>query len=188
MPPRRRRADAQRSIAAILDAAVKVLNTRPDASMEEIAQAAGVTRQTVYAHYPSRDALVIAVGERALADVLSALEAAELGKGPPEDALERLLDITWEAAEEILRIPFPRFAAEEERELHDPMFEPLERLIRRGQRAGAFDRRLPSAWLGTSFFALSHAAAEEVAAGRLSPARARKLLRRSVLHLFGVPD
>ena len=45
------RADAERSIAAILDAAVQVLAARPDAGMGEIAKAAGVARQTVYAHF-----------------------------------------------------------------------------------------------------------------------------------------
>ncbi|MGR6999045.1 helix-turn-helix domain-containing protein [Yinghuangia aomiensis] len=55
-PPRRRRADAQRSIDAILDAARRLLGDRLDVGMEDIAAAAGVTRQTVYAHFPSRDA------------------------------------------------------------------------------------------------------------------------------------
>ena len=45
------RADAERSIAAILDAAVQVLADRPEAGMGEIAKAAGVARQTVYAHF-----------------------------------------------------------------------------------------------------------------------------------------
>ena len=60
-PPRSRRSDARRSIDAILNAARIVLGERSDASMEEIATAAGVTRQTVYAHFPSRDALIAAL-------------------------------------------------------------------------------------------------------------------------------
>lgn len=55
---RRRRADAERSNAAILDAAAGVLAQRPQASIEEIAKAAGISRQTVYAHFPAREVLL----------------------------------------------------------------------------------------------------------------------------------
>jgi AcrR family transcriptional regulator len=75
-PAERRRADAERNIAAILDAAVELLGERPDSSMAEIAAAAGVARQTVYAHYDSREALLAAVAERAMATPPSCRVAA----------------------------------------------------------------------------------------------------------------
>ncbi|HEY1176442.1 MAG TPA: TetR family transcriptional regulator, partial [Phytomonospora sp.] len=58
-----------------------VLGDRPDASMEEIAAEAHVTRQTVYAHFPSRDALMAALVEAAAADYATLLDAAELAAG-----------------------------------------------------------------------------------------------------------
>ena len=51
---RRRRSDAERSIAAIVGAAVEAFGRRSDVSMSEIATAAGVGRVTLYAHFPSR--------------------------------------------------------------------------------------------------------------------------------------
>ena len=62
----RRRADAQRNIERILDAAVEALTDDLDASMSEIARRAGVVRATIYVHYPTREALLDAVTERAL--------------------------------------------------------------------------------------------------------------------------
>src|SRR5690242_10758126 len=95
-PTRRRRSDARRSVEAILGAARTVLGERPDASMEEIAGAAGLTRQTVYAHFPSRDALVAALVEAARVRGLAAVDAADLDAAPPVDALRSFLDISWQ--------------------------------------------------------------------------------------------
>lgn len=185
---RRRRADAERSIAAILDAAVEVLSERPDASMEEIAKAAGVARQTVYAHYPSREELLVAVGERALAQAVAAYEAAEPEQGSPAEALDRLVGSWWETVARHARLleAMRGSSAEEVHEFHAPILERLERFVRRGRRAGDFDRELPPGWQLASVLALMHAAADEVAAGRMSTEEAEVALRRSVPRLFGI--
>ena len=65
--PRRRRADAERSVAAILDAGLEALASDPDSSMSEIARRAGVVRATIYVHFPTRTALLDAVMEYAIA-------------------------------------------------------------------------------------------------------------------------
>src|SRR5579859_7099055 len=95
-PTRGLRSDARRSIDAILKAARTVLGERPNASMEEIAAAAGVTRQTVYAHFPSRDALIAALIDAAGAETVAVIDAARLDTLPPADALRQYLDIGWE--------------------------------------------------------------------------------------------
>jgi AcrR family transcriptional regulator len=184
----KRRADARRSIAAILDAAIAVLSERPQASMEEVAHAAGVSRQTFYAHFASREALIRAVQDRTLAEAVAAIDAAELHKGPAAAALERLVAAGWQTLERyplVLQLRV-EMTPEEQLALHRPILERLERLIRRGQRRGEFDRTLPAKWLLAAFLALSHAAGEEVAAGRLTAEQALAALRRSVLRVHGV--
>src|SRR3954468_1405487 len=74
---RRRRSDADRSVQAILEAALEALAGDPDASMAEIARRAGVVRATIYAHFPARDALLDAVMEPAVAQVAEGTAAAE---------------------------------------------------------------------------------------------------------------
>jgi AcrR family transcriptional regulator len=185
----RRRADAERSIVAILDAAVDVLGERPDASMAEIATAAGVARQTVYAHYESREKLLAAVAERALGQAVAAIDAADMELGSPGEALDRLIQAWWRSVERHARV-LEAVAAEfpgpkEIHEFHVPILERLERLVRRGQRSGAFDRRLPAGWMTAAFLGLMHAAAGEVAAGRLEAKEAARALAQTVPRTFG---
>jgi AcrR family transcriptional regulator len=186
---RRRRADAERSIAAVLDAAVDVLVERPEAGMGDIATAAGLTRQTVYAHFGTRDALLAAVAERALAATLAAIDAAAPERGDPGEALDRLTAAWWGSVARHARVldalapAMP--SAEDAHDFHAPVLERLERLARRGQRAGAFDGGQKPAWLAAAFLGLVHTAAEEVAAGRLAEADAGTALAASIRRVFG---
>jgi AcrR family transcriptional regulator len=188
--PRRRRADAEHNIAAILDAAVQVLGRRPDASMAEIAAAAGVTRQTVYAHYESRELLLRAVAERALAQALAAIDAVKPQRGAAPEALARLVPVWWHTVGRHARVlealadAFPD--SRDVHDLHAPILTRLQRVIRRGQRSGDFDRSLPAGWIAAAFLGLMHTAADEVAAGRLDPDEAGRALERTIPRLCGV--
>ena len=73
---RRRRSDAERSVQAIVPAALEALASDPDASMAEIARRAGVVRATIYVHFPTRESLLDAVMEYAVAQVAQATRAA----------------------------------------------------------------------------------------------------------------
>src|SRR5919199_5866662 len=58
-PPRRRQALQERVAAAIVDAAARVLAVGGEqASMNDVAAAAGVARGTLYRDFPSRQAVV----------------------------------------------------------------------------------------------------------------------------------
>lgn len=87
--PRRLRADAQRSVDALLDAAKEVFATSGvDAPVREIADKAGVGLGTLYRHFPQRADLIAAVFRREMdgcADAAPVL-AAEY---PPFEALAK---------------------------------------------------------------------------------------------------
>jgi AcrR family transcriptional regulator len=82
MTERSPRRDAAENRAALLDAARSVLQTDPDASIETIAAAAGLSRRAVYGHFPTRDDLVREVvtagAERILAAMPTAADLADL--------------------------------------------------------------------------------------------------------------
>jgi AcrR family transcriptional regulator len=184
---RRRRSDAERSAAAILDAAGRVLGQNPHASLEDVANAAGVTRQTVYAHFPSRGALIATLTDRATDRVTAALQAADLDNGPATEALLRLVQISWEIfdSERLpLAAPSPPSDPDRERQQHQPVFEMLEKLVRRGQRDGDLDPDAPVTWVIAATTALGHAAGEEVRAGRMTSSEAGTVLRQALQRLF----
>jgi AcrR family transcriptional regulator len=165
-----------------------VLGERPGASMEDIATTAGVTRQTVYAHFPSRDALIVALIEAARTEGLAAIDAARVDTAPAADALGQFLDISWQLLRRYPLLFDPalnRIPRLDGSDPHLAVTAQLEQLIRRGQRAGDFDRTLSASWVAAAILALGHAAAEHVAAGRLTTSKAAAMLLDSTLRLCG---
>src|SRR3954454_14505641 len=61
-----RRQDARRNHEAVIEAALELLGSNPDASMQEIAEASGLGRTTVYRHFPTRDELFSALLDHAI--------------------------------------------------------------------------------------------------------------------------
>jgi AcrR family transcriptional regulator len=184
---RKRRTDADRSRAAVLDAAIAVLGRRADASVEDIAAAAGVVRQTVYAHFPSRTALIGAVVERLTSETAAGLANLDLQTPPAEEALRRWLQAAWAIIERYPVLLSPAIAdvvpAADESERHEPVTAQLTEVIRRGRRTGVFEKTSPESWAIAAVIALGHAAGQEVAAERMSPSDAGVAFRDGVLRL-----
>lgn len=175
----------------VLDAAVRLLGDRPDASLEQIATEAGVSRQTVYAHFASRADLIESVVTRMSDETVAMLDAAELGSGSAAEAMERFLARCWELMRRhpvLLSGALESRSAEQDRDRHASIAGRVEELVRRGQAAGEFDPEADPAWLTSAVLALGHAAGGAVSAGRMSPGDAAGALRRSVLRLTLVPD
>src|ERR1700759_1099687 len=90
------RADARRNIERILDVTTELIASDPGISMERVAEAAGVSRATLYHHFASRDALMDALTEQSIAEVTAALRAARPAEGTPDEAMERVLTAAWQ--------------------------------------------------------------------------------------------
>jgi len=87
--PRRLRADAQRNIDSLLEAAKTVFGTSGvDAPAKEIADLAGVGVGTLYRHFPQRSDLVKAVFQHEV-DACAATAKALAAAHEPGEALER---------------------------------------------------------------------------------------------------
>jgi AcrR family transcriptional regulator len=168
--PKRRRADAERNIQAIIAAALDALADDPDASMAEIARRAGVVRATIYMHFPTREALLDAVMEHAVAQVAEATRAADPTQGEPEEALQRVLRATWQKLSDfqtLLAINTSRLSAKELHRRHQPVMTQFVPLIERGQQKGVFRSDVPVSWHLAMVRAIAHAASAEARSGRI---------------------
>jgi TetR/AcrR family transcriptional regulator, mexCD-oprJ operon repressor len=186
-----RRADAERSIARILDAAVDTLGEDHEASMTEIARRAGVVRATVYVHFPTREALLEAVTERAFGEVAAVIAAAEPERGDPVDALARVVAATWRTLgryHALVAINTGRQTHEELHDRHGSVLGTLLPLIQRGQADGVFRSDAPAGWHLTMIMALIHAGSAELRAGRVPEETAEATLVPTVLGAVGAPS
>ena len=169
-PTKRRRADAERSVQAILTGALDALAGDPDSSMAEIARRAGVVRATIYMHFPTREALLDAVMEHAVGRVVDAMRAAEPERGEPVEALERVLLATWRELSQfhaLLELNISRLTPKELRRRHLPMTSMLGPLIERGQKAGVFRSDLPAEWHQAVIRGIVHTASTELRGGHI---------------------
>ena len=156
---------------SVLHTAVGVLSRQPTAAMDEIARAAGISRATLHRMFPGRDALVREVGAHALRRMAAALDAADLERGDPVEAVRRLAEAV------IPEASLAAFLTGESRLFDDDSINAdwnavdarVAALFLRGQKSGAFRIELPAAWLSEAFFDLLAGVGWAVQEGRLAP-------------------
>jgi AcrR family transcriptional regulator len=181
------RAIAERNVEAILDAVEDLLERRAQASISAVAAQAGVSRVTVYAHFPTWEALLEAAVERAVRRTMTALEATDPTTGPPVQALERMLAAAWQHLARygaMAQAVAEQLSPDTLTRTHQAAHQTVGALLDRGRADGSFRTDLPAAWLVTACIALIHACAQEVRAGRIGERDAAPILTATVRDLF----
>ena len=176
-----------RNVEAILDAAEELLRQEGHASISAVAAQAGVSRVTVYAHFPTWEALLEAAVERAVLHVMTALEAASPADGPATEALERVLAEGWQQLaryQAMAQAVSELLSPEAVTRTHQAAHRAFAGLLARGQADGSFRTDLPVDWLVHASIALIHACNDGVRAGRIDPGDALRILTTSVRDLF----
>ena len=152
---RPREALHQRVTTAILDAAARVVAEQgPQASMSDVAAAAGVARATVYRYFPSREALLADVARSAVADAAARLAAARIDEIPPEEGIRRAVRALLDVGDYFLVLVRERVSPETAA-FDGQVATPLRRLFERAQRSGAVRSDVPPSWLSESLVALA---------------------------------
>jgi AcrR family transcriptional regulator len=158
---RARRADTERTVQAILEAAERVLSADPTASMEQIAAAAGVARTTVHRRFATRDALIDELTGWAAQRFDDAVRRARPETVPPLVALYQatanVLDVKigWGFAMSRTSSADPQVAA-----VHARVREQCDRLLLRARDAGVIRADVDLDWARRVYYALIHEATQ----------------------------
>ncbi len=178
---------AGRNIGAILDAAEELLRSQGHASISAVAAQADVSRVTVYAHFPTWEALLEAAVGRAVRRTMTALESVHPEEGPPVEALDRMLAATWQhlaryqaMAAAVAELLNPEAVTR----THQAAHRTIGALLERGRADGSFRSDLPAGWLVTASIALVHACSDGVRAGQIAEQDAVRILSTSIRDLF----
>jgi AcrR family transcriptional regulator len=176
--PETRRADAERNVLRIQEAAIRLWAEEPSAGVADVATAAGVGRATLYRHFPTRESLLEAIRTQGLTDGEAAMEACRLDEGPATEALSRLL-AAWLELGDRYRVVVANPSQPdnlEARAREDRLGEAIVGLIMRGQEQGEFSAEVPAVWGASAVGALLVAAIRGVGEDRIRREDAHPLL------------
>ncbi|SKC56760.1 transcriptional regulator, TetR family [Krasilnikoviella flava] len=149
------RADAERSVRAILEAAVRVLAEDPGASMDAIAAAAGVARTTVHRRFANRQALIEALASTAARQLADAVDDGRPDTAPPLVAMHRItanvLQVkgAWAFALELTPEPGSEAAA-----LQQDIDRRCVAVLERARAEGLIDAGADLDWVRRVYYAL----------------------------------
>ncbi|MGW1049532.1 TetR/AcrR family transcriptional regulator [Streptomyces sp. NPDC001118] len=182
------RADANRR--RILDVALAELLRDPDASMDQIARAAGVVRRTVYGHFPSREALISTLVDGAVEALADADARAREGVTDPAEAVARSVLALWEIADRyrlLVALAQRTVTVQGIRERLAPLRANKVEVLQQGLAAGVFSSPLPAPALAYVHEQLLFAVMEAVNDGLLAADEAGRSATVTVLTAAGMP-
>ncbi|HEX6026619.1 MAG TPA: TetR family transcriptional regulator [Solirubrobacter sp.] len=137
---------------AILEAAATVLAEHGEqASMADVAAAAGMARATVYRYFPNREALLEALGREAVEQAGERLRTGRLEEVAVPEAFERAVRALVAVGDSFVVVS--RASARPE-EFEEAVASPLRQLIERAQSLGEMRRDLPASWLMESLIGI----------------------------------
>ena len=169
------------TLEAIVEAAIRLLNVNPGATMSEIATRAGVGRATLHRHFRTRDDLVREIGIRCIEEMNTAVQA---GTTPGQPALDRLRGmfravIPLGDRYSFLGVEYPDDAGV--REGYGAQLRWAESLAEDLKDQGEIARDVPTRWVVAQIDQLVWTAWNGVAEGFLTTDEATELALRTLI-------
>ena len=161
---------------AIVEAAFKVWNKNPGASLSDVAEHAGVGRATLHRHFSSRQQLMQTLAKIAMAELKEAVDLAVADASTHMEGLRLslaaiipLASRQWFLSQDIVDND-PEIAAAYEADSKE-----LERTITAAKAEGSIDPELPTRWVAAVYENLIYAAWTLVREEEVTPKQAADL-------------
>lgn len=162
--------------------ATRVLAERPNATLQTIAQEAGISRTTIFNRFPTRELLLQALSNDALTQIHNALSSLLESSSVPYP--QRLYEVTEQLIPLAPQSMFLRNVPTANHQINDPWStatEPLALYLFKLQNEGHINRDIPGRWLVASYVGLLFAAWDEITLGELGTTQACRLVVHSLL-------
>lgn len=168
----------ERRTDELLAAATEVLVAEPGASLSKVALAAGVSRTTLHARFPTRNDLLREVARRAMDVCERTVHEVMLLEGERDGGLERLVAALIPIGPQLSFLwRNPSFDHDDELGGQwNAVEEELAAVIHRVHQSGAIPSGRPVWWDLFSLLALVYVAAENIYLGRLASLDAPRLV------------
>ena len=139
---------------AILAGAAHIFALQGDqASMHDIAEAAGVARATVYRYFPNREVLLHALTQASVSDVGARLASARIREVAPREGISRTVRALVEVGDSFVLLARERQRSDGRR-FERKLNQPVRELFERGQAIGDIRDDIASARLVESLIGL----------------------------------
>jgi AcrR family transcriptional regulator len=179
------RADARRNREAVIEAAITALAEDPNASMLDVAHAAGLGRTTVYRHFDSREELIVALFERVIVEARSATGEVIAAGRPAAETLLALGPVMVSIGERFrflnAHLTIGATALAESMETLD---DPVRTFLVDAVASGELRDDAPLAWMQSIMQSAAMVTNAEINAGRLDPDVAGRLLGETFVAAF----
>jgi AcrR family transcriptional regulator len=176
------RLDARRNREAVIDAAIRLFAEQEDASVQEIADASGVGRTTVYRHFPTRDDLFAAMFERA---VEFSRERTSRALSESRTAEENLMSLASTMIDFGLEFRFLLSNAAAGKPAlkvgRESSQSPVRVYVEAARERGELRSDFPVQWVMSVGQSLMIVALEDLVAGHMDESEAKELLGRTLI-------
>ena len=179
--PRRRNVTRRDNEAAIMAAAVALLNADPRATMSEVAVRAGVGRATLHRHFRTRADLVRAIGAKCIDEMDQAVRGVDALQAPPGERLRAMFDAVIPLGEGYNFLRFETVDDEVVRTGYRAQLRWTAALVEELKAAGHIAPDVPSRWAVGQIDELVWAAWKAVSDGYLDAPGAARLACRTLL-------
>jgi AcrR family transcriptional regulator len=143
-----------RVATTILEGAARLFAERGEqANMNDVAEAAGVARATVYRYFPNRQALLEELARSAVDEAENRLGAARIDQVAPEEGVARAVRALVDVGDLFVLLARDRVSSDPQR-FERRIARQLSELFERGQAEGDFRADIASSRLTESLIAL----------------------------------
>ena len=170
------------TLEAIVEAAIRLLNANPGATMSEIAARAGVGRATLHRHFQTRNDLVRAISIRCIEEMNVAVRIGQDAGKPAADRLRSMFRAVIPLGDRYSFLSLESADDDNVQQGYQAQLRWAEALVEDLKKQGDIAPDVPTRWVVAQIDQLVWTAWNGVSEGYLTPGEASELAVRTLIH------